>query len=191
MATAFYYCYNFCLTNILLPLYLQMLFNFFQVCHLQLPHLLAMGVPRNHCEKILENVNNLRQTMFGEKVKDQCMSSLMRSALYFLSECECSWSLSVEGIAAQSFRSDLLVLPSTLQECVKLTSFTIWSHFCIATCITCYDNVFCLHSITNTTENNCAHSVNQSPIYTPVSVTAINTTLVVSLGMSFTFNLNY
>lgn len=28
-----------------------------------------MGVPRNHCEKILENVNNLRQTMFGEKVK--------------------------------------------------------------------------------------------------------------------------
>lgn len=43
---------------------------------------------------------------------------------------------------------------------VKLTSFTIWSHFCIATCITCYDNEFCLHSITNTTENNCAHSVN-------------------------------
>ncbi|KAK7484693.1 hypothetical protein BaRGS_00024101, partial [Batillaria attramentaria] len=35
------------------------------VCHLQMPDLLAMGVPRNHCEKILENIHILRQTMFG------------------------------------------------------------------------------------------------------------------------------
>ncbi|XP_025084734.1 uncharacterized protein LOC112558471 isoform X4 [Pomacea canaliculata] len=35
------------------------------VCHLQLPHLLAMGVPRNHSEMIIENVRILRQTMFG------------------------------------------------------------------------------------------------------------------------------
>lgn len=50
-----------------------------QVCQLQLHQLQGMGVAQEHCEKILENVHVLRQTLIGKRYQLEKVYKMLQS----------------------------------------------------------------------------------------------------------------